>query len=655
MAEQRRPHPGRKPAPSRTSSPKPARTVRSASSKSASTRSTSRATSTRTVRAGSTPTHKPATRKPQASTPRRTTPLVLPLAAAPRRLQAILLVVAIALSLFAGRLLQLQGFDSAAYAAAAADDLTRTIPLLPVRGEISDRNGIVLAATEPAVVVIADPKLTDDKRNEIAQIMTGYLDVSSAELVPLLTKQPAKPDNRYVKVKAKVPAATYSAMAKRLSEAGLKGISRESDAIRTYPGGSVGGSVVGFVNTDGEGLAGLEYAFNKELTGVKGEESYERGPNGSKIPLGDSSLTPAKDGVDYQLTLDGPLQWAAERLIADKVRQARADYGFAITINIKTGEVLALANAPTLDSSDPTASQAKDRTNRAVSAAYEPGSVQKLLTAGAILDSGTADPDDRLQIPSRLQSGDHRIKDHFEHGTIKLNFRGVIANSSNIGTAMLARKMDRAQLQAYLKSFGLGAKTGIETPGEATGSLPKPDMPGYTRDQIAFGQALSVTGIQEAAAVAGLLNDGVYNAPTVIRSATDSDGNPVVTRRAEPRRVISSEASDDLRDLMRAVVDSPNGQKRLALNQYQSGGKTGTAQRYDPKSKGYKGYTTSYIGFAPLDDPQILTYVVVDNPRRGDTGSGVAAPVYKAIMEMALPRYSILPNTKRLEPKPTEW
>ena len=572
----------------------------------------------------------------------------LPLASAPRRLHVVLIAIAMALSLCAGRLLQLQGFDSSSY---AADALTRTLPLLPARGEISDRNGLVLASTQPAVAVTADPTLTASRAAEFASVLAGHLGMSEAELMPLLTKT----GTRFVYLKKKVPALTYSALAADLSSRDLHGVFRESDPIRTYPNGSVGASVVGFVGADGKGLAGLERTLKAQLAGVEGKETYESAPNGSKIPLGQSSIAPARNGLSFQLTLDSEVQWVAERRLAEQVSKTRADSGIAVVMDVKTGQVIALANAPSYDSSRPQAAKSEDRGNRAISAPYEPGSVQKILTSAALIDSGTVTPSTRVVIPSRLASGGRSIKDHFSHGVLRYTMRGVIADSSNIGTALLTRQLDKQRLHQYLVSFGLGSKTDIELPGESGGILPKPDMTDSQRDQIAFGQAIAVTGIQEAAAVAGIVNGGIYNPPTVIRRATDGEGNEVALPRAPQRRVISGKSSAQVRELMQAVIDSVNGQQNLKLDRYTSGGKTGTAQRADTRCGCYRGYVTSFVGFAPLDDPQILTYVVISNPRMGDTGSVTAEPAYRDIMNIALPRYSVAPDAKPHQPLSTKW
>jgi cell division protein FtsI (penicillin-binding protein 3) len=576
--------------------------------------------------------------------------LRVPLANGARRLHVVLIMLAMGLSLCAGRLLQLQGFDSSAYAAESAAALTQKMPLLPSRGDITDRHGTVLAATEPAVAVTADPYLTGKRPGQFADVIAPHLGMTIEQLIPLLTK----PNTHFVYLKKKVPAMTYTRLAAELAERNLYGVFRESDPIRTYPTGALAGPIIGFVGAEGEGLEGLEYKLNTQLAGVEGQEEYESAPNGSRIPLGNSKITPAQNGYDYQLTLDSELQWVAQRRVAQQVAKTKADFGFAITMNIKTGEVLALAQAPSYDSNDPLAVK-KFRSLQAVTGPYEPGSVQKVLTAAALIESGVAGEETRLEVPNRLTSGPYQIKDHFEHKDgLRLNMRGVIAKSSNIGTVMLARQLPTEDLHEYLVKFGLGARTGIELPGESIGILPGAEMSGLTRDRVAFGQGLAVTGIQEISAIAGLVNDGVYNPPTILKSATDTDGKPVALPVREPRRIASGETSAHIRDLMRAVVDSTNGQSRLRIDGYTSGGKTGTAQR--GTNKGYQGYITSYIGFAPLNDPQIITYVVINNPRKGDSGSQVAAPIYRDIMQYALPRYSVEPTKKSiLKAKDVTW
>ena len=600
-------------------------------------------------------TGKAGIKKPKIKKARKA--LVVPLGSGTRRVRIIGIAMAIAISLCAGRLLQLQGFDSAAYGAIATADLTTSTALLPARGEITGRDGTVLAGTEPAVDITADPTLTSQDCGEsyvgplcglaqatkITQVIASHTKIDQKKTIATLMRH----DTHFVYVAKKVPSDVYTDITNQLNDENLPGIYEENDPIRTYPQGTVASNVVGFVNSQGKGVAGLEYALNSSLAGVEGKETYESAPNGSKIPLGDSTITPAKNGTNYQLTIDPELQWMVQRRIDSQQAKTGADWITAITMDVTNGQILAMAQTPGYDSSDPGASKPADLGDRAVSQAYEPGSVEKILTSAALIDSGHANPETRVTVPGTIPSGDGVIKDDVAHGTIRYRMRGIVANSSNIGMLMLARQMDKSTLHQYLTSFGLGQTTGIGLPGESTGTLPPADMKDYTRDQIAFGQGLSVTTVQEAAAISAIVNGGVYHTPTVIKSASSADGTPVPVNDPAPRRVVSAKTSSEIRDMMEAVVTNTQAsQKNLMLDHYRSGGKTGTAQRYDPDCGCYKGYVTSFVGFAPLNNPKLLTYVVVNNPKRGDTGTGTAGPVHQDIMQYALPRYGIVPDQK---------
>lgn len=588
---------------------------------------------------------------------KRRRPVRIPLGSSSRRVSVVGVVLAIAVSLCAGRLLQLQGFDAAAYGAMAESKLTTTVPLLPSRGEIADRDGVTLASTEKAVDITADPTLTaqncskvndgapcgKSEAKSIIDVIAKHTSIDKTKALRSLTRG----DTRFVFVKKKVKAEKYDAISAELKKRKLPGVYRQSDPIRSYPAGSVGSNVIGFVGSDNKGQAGLESRLNSSLAGKPGKESYESAPNGSKIPLGDSTKKQPTDGVNYRLSLDSGLQWVAQKRLHKALKKTKAKSAFAITMDIKSGKMLAMANDPGFSSSDPGDSSASDRENRAVSQAYEPGSVQKVLTSASLIDSGTAKPNTKVKVPPKLKSGGNRIKDAWGHGAMDLRMRGVIARSSNIGTTLLTRQMEKKTLAKDLRRYGLGSKTGIELPAESKGSAPSAGMKDSDRDRVAFGQGLSVNGVQEASAVAGIVNDGVYNSPSILKSATDSHGNSVPVDRRPSRRVVSSKTSSKVRDLMEAVVTADESKnKKLALKNYRSGGKTGTAQRYNSKCSCYRGYVTSYIGFAPLNDPRLLTYVVVDDPKHGDSGSSTAAPVYTDIMNYALPRYGVAPDQK---------
>ena len=589
------------------------------------------------------------------------------------RLRAALVALGLVATLLAARAIVVQGLDSASNAAKAAALMSVSRTIVPNRGTITDRYGEVLASSQPAVTIVADPTqiatngllarsmtLRDKQKasgapNAIADVLVQYLGGDHSAYVTMLTK----PNTKYVVIAKKVQAYTYLQISDKLSALGYVGLYRETAAVRTYPNGTLASNVLGFVRDSDNGVGqvgagGLEYAYNAELAGTEGSEMYETSPNG-KIPTGQNVLVPAQDGVSYTLTLDAGLQYMVENRLAETVDQAKAVSGTAIVMNVKTGELLALANYPSFDSNSPGTALAANLGDRAITDAYEPGSVEKVLTMAALTDSGTITPDTKVVVPSDVMSGGMPIKDAFSHGTIHLTARGIVANSSNIGTVLLTRQMDKAKLVTYLESFGLGATTGLGLPGEATGSLPSTSLADNTRDQISFGQGLSVTAVQEAAAVAGIVNGGVYNSPTIIKSAVTTDGKAVPVPVSTSRRVISEASSQMVLDMMESVVASKVGVNRFPIEGYRTADKSGTAQRIDPTCKCYNGYVASFIGVAPVEDPSILVYVVVNQPQGATEGSSVAAPAFKDIMRVALQRYGVLPSTSPAPVKPIEW
>lgn len=574
-----------------------------------------------------------------------------------------MLVLAVLLGGAGLRALQLQGLDASAFAAEAASQMQSSRDLPATRGSISDRNGVVLASTEPGMLIYIDPDMvrtngadkrypmSENKQEEaaaapeaVADILVKHLGGKRETYLDLI----ATPNSRYKVVARRVPAATYSAI-----QADMKlgidgdgkrrwyGVFSESDPLRVYPNRTVASNVVGFVNAEGTGASGLEYALEDSLAGTPGTMVYDSSTYG-RIPLGTNIMTPAQDGASYTLTLDSDLNWATEQFLAEGIRQSGAKTGIAVVMNAKTGEILALANGPGFDSSNPGAAESEDLGNRAVTQAYEPGSVQKVLTMAALADQGLVSPDTRVVVPSRIASGDGYVRDSFEHGTLHLTARGVVAQSSNIGTIMLARQMDKAKLSDYLSSFGLGSKPGSGLPGESAGRLPGADMADYTRDQISFGQGLSVNAVQMTAAVAAAVNGGTYHQPSILKSAVAADGTAIELPEPESRQVISEEASAQVVEMMESVITL---NENRAIPGYRTAGKSGTAQRFDADCKCYNGFTSSFVGVAPAEDPQLVVYVVLDQPTNGNLGSQLALPVVNNILSMALPRFNVAPST----------
>ena len=601
----------------------------------------------------------------------------LPVGRSSTRIRAFMVVIALLVAVCVGRAFQLQAIDADAFADQAASKMQSTHELPATRGSITDRNGVVLAATEPAMMITVDADMVvtngadkrypmSEKKQEqakaapqaVATILARHLDGRPSDFIDILTKKREDGSySRYEVVSKQVPAATWTLIQQDM-KAGMDGDGKRpwyglfahSDPIRTYPNRQLASNVLGFVNGEGKGVAGLEGLLEDELDGEPGQSIYDSSRYG-RIPLGTNVLTPPTDGDSYTLTLDSDLQWTAEQALADGMQTSGAKTGIAVVMNVNTGEVLALANGPSFDPGLPGAAEPSDLGNRAVTDAYEPGSVQKVLTMAALADAGLVTPDTKVVVPPQIASGAGVVRDAFSHGTINLTARGVIAQSSNIGTIELTRRISKDKLSGYLSDFGLGAKPNSGMPGETSGSLPGADMADYTRDQISFGQGLSVSAIQMGAAVSAAVNGGVYHQPTIIKSGTKADGTEIPLPEPIERRVVSKDASAKTVDMMEAVI-SQIGDGKRTIPGYRSAGKSGTAQRFDPKCKCYNGFTSSFVGVAPAEDPQLLVYVVLDQPTNGNLGSQLALPVVNNILEAALPRYNVLPSTTSAPDKP---
>ncbi len=595
-------------------------------------------------------------------------PIVFPLASTQKRITIFFLFVAFLISIATGRAVLLQGIDASANAQAAAEQLTRSRVLKADRGLILDRNGQRLAETQPAFMVIADPysistngmdpdAMDDEDRakamkapEEIAKILVRYLGGKASDYQPKLEAKRNRDGspNMYEVLRRQVSADIYQQMSTALKDGGWYGVYAQPDPVRYYPNGQLAANVIGFVNGEGEGAGGLEYSRNEQLKGVDGTQTYQTSRYGT-IPLGEGTLVEPVNGATYQLTIDAEMQWMAETELANAIDKHKAKSGTAIVMAVQTGEILAMANAPSFDPNRTAQSDPEQLGNRAVTDAYEPGSVQKVLTFAALLDAGLLTPDSTMEVPGSIMSGGAPINDAWGHGVLNMRARGVLAQSSNVGTVQFARLMDKKVLHDYLDSFGLGKSTGIELPGESGGTMgyiPGPDMPDYALDQISFGQGLSVTAVQEAAALAAVTNGGIYHQPTVIASVSTAQGDPIDIERKEPTRVISEQASHDVLNMMEASVASPEMSTLDAtmIPGYRMAGKSGTAQKIGELGNYDGGYTGSYVAVAPVDNPQILVYVVIDEPTQGYYGGVVAYPAAAQLMRQALPRYGIAPS-----------
>jgi cell division protein FtsI (penicillin-binding protein 3) len=564
---------------------------------------------------------------------------------------------------FVVRLLQVQAVDASAYSAKAEKNryLEYTVPA--ERGDISDRSGIALATSVDAHDITADPKLftpedskAPDAPQQAAALLAPILGKDEAELA----KKLSAPKSRYTVLARRQTPQVWkqikdlkSAFAEKAAEDKadggpganvLAGVLQEPTTKRVYPNGDLAAGILGFVNAEGKGGGGLEAQLNEQLRGEDGKIRYAQA-GGRPVPTADFTEIPAVAGTDVELTIDRDIQWAAQRAIADQVKKSKADRGYVVVQNTRTGEVLAMANAPGYDPNDLAQSDAAALGNAALQDVYEPGSTSKVMSMAAVLEERVATPGTHVTVPNRLHRGDRLFRDDIDHPTWYLTLNGVLAKSSNIGTILATGQLGKTQAEAnkvlysYLRKFGLGSTTGLDYPGESPGIVAKPqDWSTSQQYTIPFGQGLSLNAMQAASVYQTIANGGVRIEPTLVRGTKDADGNYTASEAPERTRVVSEKTAKTLARMLESVVDDEEGTGTKAhIQGYRVAGKTGTANRVDPVRGVYKGYTASFAGFAPADDPQIAVYCAIQNPTKGSYfGGQICGPIYKKVMEFAL-------------------
>jgi cell division protein FtsI (penicillin-binding protein 3) len=541
------------------------------------------------------------------------------------------------LVLVIARLVVLQGVDGAAYANAAEQDRLRTYPIAALRGQVLDREGQAFAYTVDASRVVADPKVVLDPAGT-AEDLTTLLDVPVPELTARLSQ-----DSRYVVLASQVPPETVDA----IEALELRGVLFEDDPVRLYPAGAVGGQVVGFVGREGSGLAGIEQVFDEELAGTPGQRRVEVGSGGNPIPSGIDESTPATDGSTVTLTLDEDLQYVTEQRLAEACADGDTVQGSAVVLDVRTGQVRAMGSCPGYDPAAYSTTDPELLGNPAVSDVFEPGSVMKAITVSAALEEGIVEPDSVLTVEDRIDAGDHVVRDSHSHEPLDYTVTGIVAKSSNVGTIMLARQVGDEKLEHYLRAFGVGNTTGIELPGESRGILePSDDWDASRAANVPIGQGVSLTTLQLASIYQTIANDGVRVAPRVVQSLTTPDGTVHAAEPGASTRVISAATAEDMAYMLEAVVGEGGTAPRGTVDGFRVAGKTGTAQRPNPECNCYRGggYVTTFVGFAPADDPRYVVAVDLERPTGGGDGGGIAAPVFADVMRYALTAAGVVPS-----------
>jgi cell division protein FtsI (penicillin-binding protein 3) len=552
--------------------------------------------------------------------------------ASSRRLTIGCVLVVVPLLVITGKLWLLQGVDSGEYALAATQDRIRVQDILPLRGPVVDRDGNPLAYTVEASRITADPTLVADPART-ALALTTLVDVPVSELTDLLSE-----DGRYVVLASQVPPETVDA----IDELGLAGIFSEDDPVRLYPAGSVAGQVVGFTGREGRGLAGIEQTFDEELAGTPGERRVEVGSGGHPIPSGIDESTPAVDGRTVELTIDSDLQYVTEQRLQEACQDGATTRASAVVLDVRTGQVAAMGSCPGYDPGDSARTDPELLGNPLVSSVFEPGSVLKAVTLAAAVEEGRATPDTVLSVNGSIEAGDVVVRDAHDHAPIDWTVTGILAKSSNVGTIMLARLVGDEKLEEYLRAFGLGSPTGIELPGESAGILQdSADWTASRSANVPIGQGVSMTTLQMASVYQVIANGGVRIPPRIV-SAVGGEPAPA----PESTRVLSEATADDVAHMLEAVV-GPGGTAPLAqVAGFRVAGKTGTAQRANPECNCYAGggYVTTFVGFAPADDPQYVVAVDLERPTSNAEGGQVAAPVFADVMRQALTADGIVPS-----------
>ena len=565
-----------------------------------------------------------------------------------RVIVALMLIAALAIS---GRLVWIQGLNSAQLAAEARANRLHTERVPALRGDILDSDGQVLATSTERYRIIVDQRQMPNYREKSQNAEVKGVKAVAMELSPLLSMSV---DELEQKLTGK---SGYTVLAKDVSpevEAAVKqlkigGVTSERVAERLYPAGQVAGNIVGFTGSDGTALAGAELSFDKILRGTDGERQYERGAGGQLIPSAKVHEKEAIDGESIELTIDRDLQYRAQEILAQRVKDFGGSGGSAVVIDPRTGHVLALADYPTYDPNDPGAADAQYRGNQSISNVFEPGSTGKLFTVASVINEGKAKVDDKFTIPYRKEFGGESIKDSHEHPVLHDTLAGVLKHSSNVGTVEVSRRISNEKREEYLRGFGFGARTNIGLPGESAGILhAAKDWRGRTQYAVAFGHGYAVTPLQVTSAVGTVGNDGVHIEPRIVKGRVSKDGSFTPEPKGDHTLVVSSETAATMRALMDNDVDD-DGKAAGSVEGYPVGGKSGTAQV--PGGT----YTSSFISMAPMDDPQLVVGVFVYGVRGFKSGSIVAGPAVSELLGYALQRRGIAPSGTPGTQLENEW
>lgn len=576
-----------------------------------------------------------------------------------KRIRTLLVVTFALFGVIIAQLFSVQVVRAGTISERAATELLRTSTLLAPRGVISDVNGVELARSVAAITIVVDQAQIKNPKL-VAQVTSPVLQMDEAELTALYTGT-----LRYKIIVKNGKPAMWSALQKTISDyntevlkekGGLAkrivGFFSERGYIREYPTGTLASSLIGFINHEGVGAAGIESSLNSELSGTNGQYMFDNGA-GTIIPGSAKIRTEAKAGTSVRLTVDRDIQWVAQDAISKAVASSKAKSGTVIVMDPKTGAIIAQASAPTFNPAKPIVGNLNVIRNPAVQDVYEPGSTGKVITYAAALEEKKLTANSVYTVPYSMKVAGTKFSDHERHPTQRLTATGALAVSSNTASIKIGQQLGSKTLYQYLTDFGFGKSTGSHLPGESAGLLrPVSDWSGTSLPTFAFGQGYSVTSLQATSVFATIANDGVRVTPTVVAGTTDSSGNYIPAKDQQSKRVISAETAKEIRTMLESVVSANGTAPTAAIPGYRVAGKTGTAMKFNSDCSCYSGYTASFIGFAPADNPAYVVSVAIQEPQGMHWGGALGGPVFAKVMKFVLQSKHIAPSTTKLKAYP---
>ena len=579
-----------------------------------------------------------------------------PLRMAQARLRISFFLVLVVFFSFFVRLVFVQAVNAQDRAHQAARELNQTVDLPAPSGEITYRNGNVLARSIDALDLVVDQNLIGDPK-VTAELVAPIINASTTSVQSRLTGT-----RKFVYIAKDITPAQWLKIkeAIALSNSGkpmskrIGGFFTERGFKRDYPGKTLSANTLGFVNSEGVGGGGIEASMNSLLSGTDGVLSYSSG-KGPSIPSARQSLIPAKAGTNVRLTIDRDLQLITENAIASVAKKTRAQSVTAVLMDPTTGEILALATAPTFDPNKFNVTKPNLLKIPAIEEAYEPGSTGKVMTFAAALQEKLIGPTTIFQIPDKIKRADRIFNDHEPHPKWKLTSTGVLAKSSNVGTIKIGEKMSEETLYSYLTKFGIGQRVNMGLPGETPGIFSKVDkLSRSTAPTVAFGQGYSLTTIQATSVFATIANGGVRAVPHIFAGTSNQNGHYTPKVNDSGVRVVDEEVAKTLSVMMESVVEEGGTAPSAQIPGYRVAGKTGTANRFNDKCGCYSGYTASFIGFAPAEKPRFVMSITIQDPKGIHWGGYLGGPVFKEVISYALKSYQIAPSGKLSDPYPLD-